>query len=83
MGKKEAKKRNKIETSLRHELLVGTKTKHKAPVKVVVAKSVKEGGEVASESEEEEEEELDEPSISSEPGISKVVQFEWRGRGEG
>ena len=46
-------------------------------MKVVVAESVEERGD-----EVEEEEQLDEPSIASEPGISKVVRFEWRGDGE-
>ena len=45
VGKRKAKKRNNIETSLRKELLSGTtNTKHKAPMKLVVHKSVEEGG---------------------------------------
>ena len=76
VGKKEAEERNRIETSLRHELLVGNKKKQRAPVRVVLAESVEEGGE------EVEEEQLDEHSSASEPGISKVVRFEWRGDGD-
>ena len=80
VGKRKAKKRNKIETSLRKELLSGTtNTKHKAPRKVVVHETVEEGGEGQSESEEDE---VEEESISSEPGISKVVRFEWVREGD-
>ena len=74
VGKKEAKKRNKIERSLRHELLAVTKKKHKAPMKLVAPVEAGAGGE--------EEEERDEPSVSSESGISKVVRFQWSGEGE-